>query len=180
MEINRYHIKSPTEVITTTLGISKDYREKCIKKAYNIGDKQNNQTNVKAIMSSYGIWTESDLYNPILDKIISIVQNKTYPQINKDLTYFLENAWTAIYKEGHYTIKHNHIPSQISFVYYLKSNEISSPLVFDSCDFEIKPYDDLLVLFPSYLYHSVPTHKGEDRICLAGNLSYISIDEHNQ
>lgn len=176
MEINRYHIKTPTEVITTTLGIPKDYRQQCIQEAYKIGDsidREKNYTNVKAIMSSYEIWTESDLYNPLLDKILHIVKDKIYTKINQDLKYDILNAWTAIYKEGHYTIKHTHIPSTISFVYYLKANDFSSPLIFEDCKFEVKPHDDLLVLFPSYLPHSVPIHKGEDRICLAGNIHQL-------
>ena len=82
--------------------------------------------------------------------------------------------WSAIYREGHYTISHAHSPSFLSFVYYLKSNINSSPLVFDGCDFQVQPHDDMLVVFPSYLIHSVPKHTGEDRICLAGNLNLIS------
>tara|TARA_R110000803_G_scaffold107134_1_gene175284 strand:- start:74 stop:616 length:543 start_codon:yes stop_codon:yes gene_type:complete len=172
MVINRHYIKAPTEIVTTCLGITEEYKQKCIQEAYNIGDQQSHQTNVKAIMSSYEVWKETDVYNDLLHKIQDEVSTKLNPIYDKRYIYNLTLAWTAIYKEGHYTEPHHHIPSQASFVYYLKSNSNSSPLLFHGCDFTINPYDDLLVVFPSHLIHSVPKHKGEDRICLAGNLHW--------
>jgi hypothetical protein len=172
MDINRHHIKSPTEIVTTTLGIPEDYKQQCIQEAYKIGDKQGQKTNVKAIMSSYWVWEETNVYNPLLDKIME-TSNKVFPILDVRYRYELRSSWSAIYKEGHYTQPHAHAPSHISFVYYLKADSGSSPLVFDECDFQIQPQDDMLVVFPSYLWHSVPEHTGEDRICLAGNLSWV-------
>jgi hypothetical protein len=171
MDINRYHIKSPTEIVTTTLGIPEDYKQQCIQEAYKIGDQQGKKTNVKAIMSSYAVWEETDVYNGILEKVSHEIRDKLISIKDKRWTYILIEAWIAIYKEGHYTTSHDHVPSQISFVYYLKANGNSSPLIFDGCEFQVNPYDDLLVVFPSHLIHSVPEHYGEDRICIAGNLS---------
>ena len=175
MVINRHPIKSPTEVITTTLGIPEDYKQQCIQEVYKIGDSLNrkdNYTNVKALRSSYRVWEETSIYNPLLGRIMGKV-NMSLPVEDNKYEYGLENCWTIIYKEGHYTVPHLHIPAQISFVYYLKANDNSSPLVFDGCDFKIYPHDDLLVIFPSYLTHSVPKHMGEDRICIAGNLNIV-------
>ena len=176
MVINRHHIKSPTEIITTTLGIPEAYKQQCIQEAYKIGDsidRENNLTNVKAFRSSYKVWEETDVYNLLLDRIIEKI-NVVFPFTDTRFEYVLQNCWFAIYREGHYTIPHSHDPSSLSFVYYLKSNINSSPLVFDECDFQLQPHDDMLVVFPSYLIHSVPKHTGEDRICLAGNLNLIS------
>ena len=53
---------------------------------------------------------------------------------------------------------------------YFKSTG-NTPLIFDECNFKLNPTDDTLVIFPSYLKHSVPPHNDkEDRICLAGNV----------
>ena len=175
MEINRYHIKSPAEVIITNLGILEDYKQKCIQEAYKIGDKQNKQTNVKAIMSSYMVWEETDIYNLLANKIIDLIKRITFIDNRFDLK--LQSMWTAIYKEEHYTLSHDHLPSTISFVYYLKADKDSSPLVFNNSDFYVHPYDDLLVIFPGYLAHSVPEHKGGDRVCIAGNLSWVLKEE---
>ena len=182
MYVNRYHLTTPTEVITTELNIPKNYQEECIQEAYKIGDKQKHQTNVKAIMSSYTVWDETDVYNPLLDKIISTI-DKFLPaeHLHTGLKYILSNAWFAIYKEGHYTVPHYHLPSNISFVYYLKANKTSSPLIFDECNFSITPYDDLLVVFPSNLIHSVKPQVGKDnRICIAGNLKLEPLEQFNK
>ena len=165
MDINRYQIKTPTEIVTTTLGIPEGYKQECIQEAYKIGDKQGQQTNVKALMSSYHIWGETNMFNTLIDTILDAIKNKISPLTDDRYIYKVDNAWTAIYKEGHYSIPHDHIPHSISFVYYLKANINSSPLIFDGINFMIGPCDDLLVVFKSYLKHSVPIHKGEDRIC---------------
>tara|TARA_R110000803_G_scaffold36285_2_gene78005 strand:+ start:156 stop:692 length:537 start_codon:yes stop_codon:yes gene_type:complete len=169
MVINRHYIKTPTEIATTHLNITEEYKQRCIQGAYNIGDQQNHKTNVKAIMSSYQVWEETDVYNNLLDIIQDEVNTKFYPNYYERFTLILGSAWTAIYKEDHYAVSHNHLPAQMSFIYYLKSNNNSSPLLFDGCDFQINPHDGLLVVFPSHLFHNVPKHKGEDRICIAGN-----------
>jgi hypothetical protein len=169
--MHHYHIQSPTQVITTQLGILQEYKQKCIKEIYRLGDSQNQQTNVKAIMSSYHIFNESEVFNILINNI-KITIDKCFPILDIRYEYFLENTWSAIYKKGHYTISHNHAPSQISFVYYLQSSGNTS-LIFDGCNFRINPIDDMLVVFPSHLWHSVPKHtEEEDRICVAGNLVF--------
>ena len=170
MNSNIYHIKNPTEILTTFLGIPKEYKQKLINEAYRLGDSMYQKTNVKAIMSSYAIWEQTNFFNTLLDVI------KSSPLIfNPDPRYklIIDSAWSAIYKKGHYTKSHSHSPSYISFVYYLKSTG-ETPLVFSNCDFELKPIDDMLVVFPGYVKHEVPIHKeDEDRICVAGNFMII-------
>jgi len=171
MNIHEHHLKSPTQIITTQLGIPQEYKQHCIKEIYSLGDSMNQQTNVKAIMSSYKIWEETNILNQLINNI-KITIDECYPPKNKKFKYNLVDAWSAIYKKSHYTIPHNHLPFQVSFVYYLQSSGYT-PLVFDECNFQINPTDDMLIVFPSNLIHSVPEHTEEnDRICLAGNLSW--------
>jgi hypothetical protein len=169
---HNHYVQHPTKIINTILDIPKKYKQRCIEEAYKIGDKQNNRTNVKAIMSSYFIWNETQVFNLLIDNILKKI-NLALPasSFSPNFTYSLEASWFAIYKSDHYTVPHHHLPADISFIYYLKANDSSSPLVFDQANFVIKPHDNLLVIFPSYLTHEVPIHKGEDRICLAGNLN---------
>ena len=132
------------------------------------------KTNVKAIMSSYVIWEESQIFNSLLDNIINSIKNHA-PIRDNQYEYILTNVWGAIYKKDHYTIPHDHLPFVISFVYYLQSSG-NTPLVFNGSNLQINPTDDMLVIFPSYLLHSVPKHtEEEDRVCLAGNLEYSLI-----
>ena len=168
MNIHNYHVNHPTQVITTQLGVPQEYRQQCIKEIYRLGDSQNQQTNVKAIMTSYLIFNESKVFNKLLNNIQIFINNfidKPY-----DLQYVLRSAWGSIYKKDDYTIPHEHHPSHLSFVYYLQSSG-NTPLIFDNCDFQISPVDDRLAIFPAYLTHSVPKHGDEeDRVCIAGNL----------
>lgn len=169
--IHRHHILTPTIVTTTTLNIPQNYKQKCIQEAYRIGDQQNQKTNVKAIMSSYTLGQETKQYNLLINQIFNFIKSDIPPP--EDTTYKLTNFWFNIYKEGHYTIPHHHLPCNISFVYYLQTNNDSSPLIFEGCDFTIDPFDDLLVVFQSHLIHSVPEHVGKDRISISGNIKLI-------
>lgn len=171
MIVNKHYLKSPVKIIDTILDIPQDYKQKCINEIYNLGDSQDQSTNVKAIMTSWKIWDESKVFNELFDKIFnSIIEIDSKSLTDSRSVYNLSNAWGAIYKKGHYSQPHQHNPHNLSFVYYLKSNG-STPLIFDEIDFHIKPIDNTLIIFPSYLIHSVPPHNiEEDRVCIAGNI----------
>lgn len=171
--INNYYIKSPLRIITTQLGIPLDYKQQCIEEAYKLGDSQNKKTNVQAIMSTYEVFKETNVFNNLISNIGSIIKESIIDVFPTSYSFNFKNVWSAIYKKGHYTKPHAHFPFFISFVYYLQSSG-NTPIIFEGCDFKINPKDDMLVLFPSYIEHSVPKHKEEkDRICLAGNIEMI-------
>ena len=99
MIINKHHLKSPVEIIDIKLGIPQKYKQKCIDEIYKIGDSQNQSTNVKAIMSSWFLWEESKIFNPLLTKITDIILVNS-----KDKEHLaLYEAWSAIYKKNHYS-----------------------------------------------------------------------------
>ena len=169
--IDRHYIKHETEILTLNLGIPNSYKEECLKETYRLGDSMNSSTNVKAIMTTYEVWNETKVFNPLIQRIYNKVCELIPSHDDKLFRYHLLNAWVATYKQNHFTIPHVHTPSTISFIYYLKAPKSSSVIKFDSCNYSIEPIDDLLIIFPSYLVHSVPSHSiNEDRICLAGNI----------
>ena len=170
LEVN-YTLNLDIDIKIGKLGIPKDYKEACINELYKLGDNMNHQTNVKAIMTSYEIWNETDLFNPLLDRILYIT-NTLFPIEDNDWEYDLVNCWGAIYQKENYTVPHKHLPYYLSFVYYLQSTG-NTPLIFNEGNkLEVTPKDDMLIVFPSYLVHSVPKHEHNiDRICLAGNLT---------
>jgi hypothetical protein len=166
MIITRNYIQSFSEIINLQLGIPENYKHECIDEIYKIGNSIDDYTNLKAIRSTYHIWEETEVLNLLLDKIIDTISEL----LKYDCK--LANAWSAIYQKGHYADKHDHKPTFLSFVYYLKSPNEKTPLVFDN-NFSITPKDDTLIIFPSHLKHSVPIHEDkEDRICVAGNLEH--------
>lgn len=179
MEINRYHHNSPVKIITTHLGIPQDYKKRCIQEVYKIGDQQSYTTNVKAIMSSYKVWEETKVFNPLFNRVLEII--KDLDPIQSNYHFNLVNAWSAIYKKGNHADRHHHLPSNYSWIYYLKTPPNSSPLIFNDINFELIIEDDLFVIFPSHLVHSVPSHSiNEDRICLAGNLVWNTRDSFHE
>jgi hypothetical protein len=96
-------------------------------------------------------------------------------------------SWFNIYKKGDYQEIHQHTNTIISAVYFLKSNQKSSSLIFrppfiDQLDvkktnnfccngnIEYKPIPGRLIVFRSFVPHCVPQHKdNQDRITLSYN-----------
>ena len=175
--IKHYDLNIPTTVITLELGAPIELREEWAKRAYNL-NHFSYKSNVKAQMSSYHIWAETKVYNKLIDNI-QILINHTCK--NKPLNkYFkIEEAWSAIYREGEYVISHDHSPCLFSFCYYIKCGKPTTPLVFDQLDWRVDPKEDMLIIFPSNLWHSVPPHKGTDRIMISGNGELVDADQLN-
>lgn len=173
MSFNTYTVDLPTKVVTINLNIDPKYKQKCLEEVYRLGDSQLQKTNVKAIMSNYHIWKDSKVFNYLINEIL-LVSGEHYPPYYSTFEYIVIDCWSALYQKGHYSVSHIHFPyGQLSFVYYLQTTPNSSPLVFDDCNFKIQPKEDMLVLFPTYMFHSVPKQESnEDRIVLAGNLQW--------
>ena len=171
MIINTHHLKTPIQIIDTQLDIPQKYKQECIDEIYKIGNSVNDRTNLTALRSTYYVWDETKVLDPLLKQIRNIINQILGKDDLQEYNFEINNAWSAIYKKEHYADKHYHNPCFMSFVYYLKSNE-TTPLLFDN-NFKLYPKDDTLIIFPSYLYHSVPNHEDEeDRICVAGNLDW--------
>ena len=168
MDTNIYSVLCPQKIVTSKLNIPISYKEVLIRKVYSIGDFQQHSTNLLATMSDWRIWEYTNKFNPLLDKILKFI-TYYYPP---DLTtrYDMVSAWSAIYEKHNKAIPHNHSPAYLSFVYYLQS-DVRTPLEFTDCNFKVDSIEDSLVIFPSYLNHSVPDHKSNlDRIIIAGNI----------
>lgn len=172
MILEHFILKTKTRISTVKLGIKENVLEDCKSELYRLGDSMNNTTNVQGIMTSYKLWEESKVFNTVIKKIVEVCN--TLHEVDPRYTMVLPEIWGAIYKKGHYARHHSHLPSTYSFVYYLNSPEINTPLIFPDADFEYLPIKDSLIFFPSNLSHYVPTHKGDDRLALAGNFIFMS------
>ena len=135
--------------------------------------KTNNPSNVTQYInvlnspdiSSLRLWEQTDIFNPLLNTILSY--GKHYFN-NNELN--ISSAWSVVYKTNNYSTIHNHEGNNTgSFVYYLTTSK-NSPIFFNDSNFYIDCEEDTLLLFPSFVNHSVPPHKGkEDRLVIAGN-----------
>ena len=104
----------------------------------------------------------------------------------------ITNMWSIINEEGAFNQKHHHSNSDISAAYYVSAHEncgdivfydprparvykfpiINSPNKLNATINSVKPESGLLVLFPSYLEHSVnPNLSNKKRIVISFNLS---------
>ena len=182
MEIIEKTLQVP--ILKSTINIDEEVLQKYIKEIYRVGDEVYQQTNVKADMSFYNLHQKNRLLSKLADLIVNYIYDN-FPcelfineidggKTKKEHFLKLRDFWSAIYKEGDYTIRHIHNDNDISFCFYLQANEKSSPLYFDDLDFKIQPQKNLLVAFPSFLSHSVEKQiKSEkDRIIVSGNLKY--------
>lgn len=101
-------------------------------------------------------------------KIVIRDSQKTFIPVDKP---HIAQIWGNVYKQGHHTQEHRHLPNIWSFVYFVNVSSECSPLVFPDAEFSTAPRNGLLVLFPSWLRHFVPAQTvNYDRISIAGNI----------
>ncbi len=103
--------------------------------------------------------------------------------------------WSIINKKGSFNIQHNHPNSYLSGSYYVKFSKNSGKINFfdpkeqkniryphtkkytelSAAVTSIEPEEGNLLLFPSYLYHSVDENKSDDeRIVISFNIDIIN------
>jgi len=169
MIVNRHHLQSPVEIIEAQLNIPQDYKQECINEIYKIGNTNSEPSNVHGIRSTYKVWKETKILDPLLNYIQNTI-NELYKSKFTGDYFSISSSWSIIYKKDDYAKPHIHLPNTWAFVYYLKSSG-RTPIIFNDINFSINPIDDMLLVFPATLKHSVPPHEGdEDRICVAGNM----------
>ena len=109
----------------------------------------------------------------------------------------ITNMWAIINQKDAYNQRHQHGNSDLSAAYYVAASEncgdivfydprpapvykhpiAASPNILNANINSIKPLDGLLVLFPSYLEHSVnPNLSGKTRIVISFNISLNNIN----
>lgn len=115
----------------------------------------------------------------------------------KQITFEITNSWSVKHKEGDESGAHSHTGSMFSAVFYLETSADCGEIVFhkektnynivtptvnipfknknynicNSEAFAIPPADNMMVIFPSTLSHSVnPNRSNKERYCIAFNL----------
>ena len=83
----------------------------------------------------------------------------------------ISECWGAHYNKGEGLVRHNHFPSIISFVYYVRTPKGFSPLIVDDINIDVR--EGQCVFFLGSQYHSVEPNKCKGRCIIAGNISYV-------
>ncbi len=82
----------------------------------------------------------------------------------------IRECWGIIYNKGEGVILHNHFPYPLSFVYYVKVPEGSSPLILNNQELFLP--EGRVVFFLGHLFHGILPNECDGRCIIAGNISY--------
>ena len=152
------------------------------------------------IKSNFNGWHSKNfnLKEDIPAKFISSISKNINTALNdmgwdlKSQFIKITNMWSIINEEGAFNQKHHHSNSDISAAYYVSAYDECGDIVFydprparvyknpiakspnklNATINSIKPHNGLLVLFPSYLEHSVnPNLSNKKRVVISFNLS---------
>ena len=85
------------------------------------------------------------------------------------------DAWYAIYDYNNHALMHNHGDMYASFVYYVKTPEGSSPIVFPDENETVEAREGNILIFPGHVNHYVPKNKCDGRVVVAGNINLFTI-----
>jgi len=135
------------------------------------GDQQNKTTNVKALMTHWDMFNHSEAFGHFVEWVTECFGECDLMSFKRQTEYKLNSLWGMIYHKGEHANPHDHLPSYFSFVYFVKVDETSSPLIFEASNTYIKPEVGKIVMFPSHLRHYVPEQiSNSERITIAGNI----------
>tara|TARA_B100001250_G_scaffold220972_1_gene189555 strand:+ start:1216 stop:1752 length:537 start_codon:yes stop_codon:yes gene_type:complete len=95
----------------------------------------------------------------VVEKVCNTVGCQ-YFHMREDTVFNCTNLWMMQYEGGDYAKEHDHFPNDLSCVYYAEVDDDSSSIIFED-DLEIKPRNNLLIVFPSLLKHMVPSTHGQ-------------------
>ena len=128
-----------------------------------------------------------------LDSLLSVIkQNVENYMIDigytTEIKYRIASSWIALFKPGHYGHVHDHGITDISGVYYYKTNGKDGNIFFESPNNNLvsstpfnhlshgvtyDPQEGVLLLFPGWLKHGINKNKtDETRISLSFNIYF--------
>jgi len=134
-----------------------------------IGDVQQNQTNVQASMTDWYMHETNLDFMQVCEIAIQLAYDNSPSMAIVSLMPY--DCWGAIYSKGNYTKTHEHWPQIWSWVYNVECCINCAPLIFNDSSHSTLTKSGSMILFPGWVRHSVPEHQCDhDRIILAGNL----------
>ena len=187
-----FKMKSPVKVKAlkgTSIKFFNDMLEKDIKDA---GDRLNESTAAKCYMTRWDMNKNYNSFKKLGELVIALA--KTIPLANatneggdpRQYDYKVADSWGLVYIKDQYTKPHQHWPHAWSFTYCVRGCEKCAPLVFPDATLNVAPHESQLILWPAWLYHSVPVQEcNHERIMAVGNLivdwekSVIPVTEHS-
>ena len=113
----------------------------------------------------------------ICGKYIDVIKEwaKTLIPPVKGMIPRIIDAWYARYDYGNHALVHNHGDIYASFVYYVKTPEGSSPIVFPDENETVEAREGNILIFPGHVNHYVPKNKCDGRVVVAGDIDMFVV-----
>ena len=125
----------------------------------------------------YGIKTQE---NNVCSRSIDIVREWIINLIraeHRGWKFKCTTSWLVKYQKGEYTLSHNHIPADFSFVYFIKCPKGSSPLVLTTSGKKIKAQEGRVIILPGSMYHHISKNRSDDRMVYVGNVVHVEVND---
>ena len=133
----------------------------------------------EAIHRDKGAWmTEwfNDSFKEVAEYALNYISNlDTHPPLRLPFDrnpIELVELWGQLYNVDDHQESHDHIPSDLSWIYYVNTPDGSAPLMFEDTDKDIPAQAGDLLVFPAWVRHYVPKNNCKGRAIIAGNLKY--------
>jgi hypothetical protein len=139
-----------------------------------VADEMNKSTNVQANMTTYNRLNDDLKCAKLFDDIFYTLDGifRLRGKSIEGYKYSMKNSWAMRHKPDDFTLNHNHMPGHWSGVYYTYVPEPRPTIDFLEFNNDtITPENNMLVLFPSMVFHKVSKNKSqEDRLSIAFNI----------
>lgn len=179
MIIEKYKTEVP--FLKHEIILNESYKKDLINNIKISYENRDSNQGITGKMSSYDLIKEKPIFTDLYIKMNQVI-DEFYPLdhiIDKEdanYTTRISEMWFVEYKKNQKAKAHTH-NSEISFCYYLKADINSSPIIFPHINLEIKPYDNLFLVFPGLIKHkTLPQNSDNSRIVIAGNSIVASFD----
>ena len=128
-----------------------------------------NVSNVHAWHSRYDTHRQSNVFQPLVDKVLLMCYDITKEHFNVPVTnpyhYVVDDLWLSMYEKNDYTVMHDHFPATFAACYYVEVEDDCSPITFES--YPIQPENGMLLIWLGMMKHKVePTKKKRTCICM--------------
>ena len=125
-------------------------------------------SNVKANMTSWYLHEESDVIGGLADLVLIECQ-----KMSGQFDLVMGECWGNVQRYSENVVEHTHWPFLWSWCYYSLVDSTSPPLIFPEAKQSFEPEIGDLIIFPSYIKHSVPhSYSENERIVIAGNIAF--------
>lgn len=132
-------------------------------------------------LNTFKTYLEENIRNYVKMVVPDYVKNRNYD-------FNIDSSWLTLNKKGHYSHMHHHGDSDVSGVFYVKTNSNDGRLVLENpnrlsttsyllntwqeCAF-VRPETNKLILFPGWLIHRVEKNTtDEERISFSFNCMF--------